>query len=109
MSEVVWFGEAACRDVSCAGGKGASLAAMTAAGLPVPAGFVVPAGMLEESIEARALRRLARAGDHAAAEALVRGAEPPRESIAEAYERLGGGPVAVRSSACAEDSETASY
>jgi pyruvate,water dikinase len=29
--------------------------------------------------------------------------------VAHAYERLGGGPVAVRSSACAEDSETASF
>jgi pyruvate,water dikinase len=35
--------------------------------------------------------------------------EPPRAEIAAAYERLGAGPVAVRSSACAEDSETASY
>ena len=52
-----------------AGGKGASLAAMTAAGLPVPPGFVVRAGVLEESVDAERLRELARAEDHAAAQA----------------------------------------
>ena len=39
---LVWFDDEGCRDVRVAGGKGASLAAMTAAGLPVPPGFVVP-------------------------------------------------------------------
>ena len=39
---VVWFTEEACRDVAVAGGKGASLARMTADGLPVPPGFVIP-------------------------------------------------------------------
>src|SRR5205085_6607654 len=38
----------------------------------------------------------------------VRQAKPPHEVILPCYERLGG-KVAVRSSACAEDSETASY
>ena len=109
MTEVVWFGDAACLDVGCAGGKGASLAAMTAEGLPVPPGFVVPAEVLEGSVDAQRLRALARAGDHARAEALAHEAEPPREAISEAYARLGGGAVAVRSSACAEDSEAASY
>src|SRR5919108_1798867 len=75
---VVWFGEDACHDVACAGGKGASLAAMTAAGLPVPPGFVVPASVLERSVDAARLRELARAGDHGAAEELVRAVEPPR-------------------------------
>src|SRR5438067_7516322 len=96
---VVWFGDEACRGVACAGGKGASLAAMAAAGLPVPAAFVVPSWVLERSVDAGALRALALAGDHAGAEALVRGCEPPGE-VAEAYGRLGGGLVAVRSSAC---------
>jgi pyruvate,water dikinase len=109
MTELVWFEEARCREVALAGGKGASLAAMTAAGLPVPGGFVVPAAVLEASVDAARLRELALAGDHAGSEALVREAEPPREAIAAGYERLGGGPVAVRSSAGAEDSEAASY
>ena len=108
MSEsIVWFDEPPCAEVACAGGKGASLAAMTAAGLPVPPGFVVRAEVLEQSVDAERLRALAREGDHAAAEALVRAARAPA-GVAEAYERLGG-LVAVRSSACAEDSEAASF
>ena len=106
---VVWFRDEACRDVACAGGKGASLAAMTVAGLPVPPGFVVPSWTLERSVGAERLLILVRGGDHGAAGDLVRAAEPPREAIEEAYAALGAGPVAVRSSACAEDSETASY
>ena len=89
------------------GGKGASLAAMTAAGLPVPTGFVVCADVLEESVDAERLRALARADDHVAAQELVGSAEPPQE-LAAAYDRVGGD-VAVRSSACAEDSEAASF
>ena len=106
---VVWFEDETCKDVACAGGKGASLAAMTALGLPVPPGFVIPASTLERSVDAERLRELAAAGDHAGAEGLVAHADPPREAILVAYARLGEGPVAVRSSACAEDSETASY
>ena len=106
---VVSFADPACQDVALAGGKGASLAAMAAAGLPVPPGFVVAAGVLEDGVDAEALRRLAVEGDHAAAQSLVALAEPPVEAIAAAYERLGRGQVAVRSSACAEDSQAASF
>jgi pyruvate,water dikinase len=103
---VVPFDDERCLDVGCAGGKGASLAAMTRAGLRVPPGFVVPSWALEEAVDAGRLRRLAAAQDHEGAEALVLAAEPP--DVAEAYAALGG-LVAVRSSACAEDSDTASY
>jgi pyruvate, water dikinase len=106
---VVWFGDEACRDVGCAGGKGAGLAAMTAAGLSVPPGFVIPSWTLEASVEAPRLRTLLHGGELEAAAALVLAAEPPRAAIEEAYAGLGGGLAAVRSSACAEDSETASY
>jgi pyruvate,water dikinase len=108
MTDVVWLDEQVCLDRRCAGGKGASLAAMAAAGLPVPPGFVVPADVLRDAVDAERLRALARAGRHEAAQALVREARPPREAIYEAYGRIGGA-VAVRSSACAEDSEAASY
>lgn len=108
-SSLLWFGDDACRDVGRAGGKGASLARMTAAGLPVPAGFVVPAEVLETSVDAAALRALAQDGDHGAAQELVRAVRPPCMEITDAYTSLGEGPVAVRSSACAEDSEAASY
>jgi pyruvate,water dikinase len=106
---IVWFSDDDCAEVARAGGKGASLAAMTAAGLNVPPGFVVCAEVLERSVDAERLRDLAAVCDHDAAEALVRAAQPPRGEIEAAYERLGGGAVAVRSSACAEDSEAASF
>lgn len=108
-SSILWFVDAACLDVGYAGGKGASLAAMTAAGLNVPPGFAISAEVLERSVDAKRLRALAAAGDHAAAEVLVQEAHPPRDEIEAAYDRLGRGPVAVRSSACAEDSEAASF
>ena len=109
MSEIVWFPDADCADVRVAGGKGASLGAMVGAELPVPPGFVVAAHGLERAVDAPRLRELARAQDWESAQELVRQAEPPRQAIADAYGRLGGGHVAVRSSACAEDSETASF
>ena len=101
------FGDEACLDVARAGGKGASLARMTALGLPVPPGFVVPADMFTTVVDAEALR--AALPDHAQAQAIVAAAQVPDE-VAGAYAALGDSPpVAVRSSACAEDSETASY
>lgn len=128
---ILWFSEEVCKNVRLTGGKGASLANMTAQGLPVPPGFVVPAYVLEQSVDVERLRALALAQDYEGAQALVHHAEPPREAIISAYEQLGGGKVfpseslseashgsgigslhikvAVRSSACAEDSETASY
>jgi len=109
LASVVWFEDEAGRDVTVAGGKGASLAAMTAAGLPVPPGFVVAAHVLDTSVDCERLRALAIAEAHEEARALVLAAEPPRSEIATAYERLGGGRVAVRSSAVAEDSEAASF
>jgi pyruvate,water dikinase len=109
MTEVFWFDDERCLDVGCAGGKGASLARMTAEGLPVPAGFVVPSWALAEAVDGERLRALARAGDHAGAHALVVRAKPAGSEVDEAYAQLGAGRVAVRSSACAEDSETASY
>ncbi len=106
---ILWFNDETCRDVRLAGGKGASLAAMTARGLPVPPGFVIPAHVLEQSVDAARLRELALAQQHREAQALIHQAIPPREAIAAGYARIGAGKVAVRSSACAEDSEAASY
>ena len=107
-NSILWFSEEGCKDVRLAGGKGASLANMTAEGLPVPPGFVVPAYVLEQSVDVERLRALAQAQDYEGSQALVQQARPPREIIISSYERLGG-KVAVRSSACAEDSEAASY
>jgi pyruvate, water dikinase len=101
------FADPQCLQVAQAGGKGASLARMTELGLPVPEGFVVPADVLAAAVDAEALR--AALPDHEKAQAIVAAAEVP-DAVAEAYAALGDDPpVAVRSSACAEDSETASY
>jgi pyruvate,water dikinase len=103
------FDQSECADVTRAGGKGASLARMTALGLPVPPGFVVPADALRAALGDGGAELRAALRDPARAQAIVARAEPPAD-IAAAYEELGGDPpVAVRSSACAEDSEAASY
>ena len=105
---VLPFRDPRCRQVALAGGKGASLAAMTAEGLPVPPGFVIASTAFEAAVDTDALRKLMRAADVDAARAMVATAEPPREPIGRHYAELTG-LVAVRSSACAEDSEAASY
>jgi pyruvate, water dikinase len=105
---VLPFRDQRCRQVALAGGKGASLAAMTAEGLPVPPGFVIASTAFEAAVDTDALRKLMRATDVDAARAMVAAAEPPRGPIGRHYAELTG-LVAVRSSACAEDSEAASY
>ena len=116
MTGVLPFGEAACLEVASAGGKGASLARMTSLGLPVPPGFVVPAGALASALPdgGEQLRGLARSRDAEGAQALIRTVELDpqlRDAVLGAYAGMGEGdvPVAVRSSACAEDSEAASF
>ncbi len=119
IGAVVWFTEEACREVEVAGGKGSSLARMTADGLPVPPGFVIPSHVLRNSVDAERMQELAASRSDTELQKLVAAAEPPTEEITSAYEELAGnrhtpqgageGGVAVRSSAVAEDSEAASY
>lgn len=116
MSLVLPFAEPACAEVACAGGKGSSLARMAALGLPVPPGFVIPADALAEALPdgGAELRRLAEAQDAEAAQNLIHSVElDPAlgDDVLAAYAALGPDdvPVAVRSSACAEDSEAASF
>src|SRR5829696_1324882 len=120
-SAVVWFTEDACQDVAVAGGKGASLARMTAEGLPVPPGFVIPSYVLQDSIDTERMLELAASRSARELQELVAATEPPQGKITAAYENLVGAritatykhvgtkKVAVRSSAVAEDSEAASY
>jgi pyruvate, water dikinase len=95
---------------------------MTRAGLPVPEGFVLDARAMDAALEssgrrAEVLKLLDSAAQDPAAAAAVKQSvlalELPAElqdAIAGAYVELGDGqPVAVRSSACAEDSEAASF
>lgn len=87
-------------DIARAGGKGAHLGELIRIGMPVPDGFVVTTDAYA-SIPVTA-------SDRASYEA----AEIPDElaqAIRSAYDTLGGGPVAVRSSATAEDLPGAAF
>lgn len=129
MPIVAWFDDLSGDDVAIAGGKGANLAAMTAAGLPVPPGFVVTPAGYRAAMEAAGTREQIRdqfdaafSADRDSEEqrartdtlrALVRSSGMPPEVadvVRDAYRRLGDDvPVAVRSSATAEDSAGASF
>ncbi|MEF8853066.1 MAG: phosphoenolpyruvate synthase [Haloarculaceae archaeon] len=118
---VLWLDDVTADDFDSVGGKAASLGELTAAGLPVPPGFVVSAetyrsfldetGIAEELFEAVDVdpsdsAALAQAAEHA--EDLIRETHIPestRSSILAAYDDLddGAASVAVRSSATAED------
>jgi pyruvate,water dikinase len=124
------FSELAAGDVAYAGGKGANLGELTRAGLPVPPGFVVGAPayaafcaesglrrrlqeiLADIEIEDAAALELASA---AARRAVLDAPMPPalRDAIVSAYEDLAGedtaAAVAVRSSATAEDTASASF
>ena len=101
------------------GGKGANLGELVRAGLPVPDGFVITTDAYTDFVAANRLvqriRILVGAGGPEAGEeiaaAFVAGRVPAglRREILRAYADLGGGPVAVRSSATAEDLEDASF
>src|SRR5919201_2684881 len=95
-------------DVDAAGGKGANLGELARAKFPVPDGFIL-------TTEAYALAaRMAHIDPQDALAAAVRlRTSPVPDTIAaaarQAYADLGGGPVAVRSSATAEDLPGASF
>ncbi len=117
-------------DVAFAGGKGANLGELTAAGLPVPPGFVIGAPAYAAFCEETGLREriAARLSDLDVEDtaALERASEEVRAEIgreeipgrlaaairagyAELVGEEGDAPVAVRSSATAEDTESASF
>ncbi|WP_219508042.1 PEP/pyruvate-binding domain-containing protein [Nonomuraea ceibae] len=108
MRTVLPLGDEAA-DLATAGGKGASLAKLTRAGLPVPGGFHITTGAYRAFVSA--FRDEIDPGDPAAVAELFARHEIPGDlaaSIRAAYEALGDGlgdgvPVAVRSSATAED------
>ncbi|MFE8886990.1 PEP/pyruvate-binding domain-containing protein [Pseudarthrobacter enclensis] len=115
-------------DLALAGGKAVGLAGLIQAGLPVPPGFVLGTDAYGAFAEANGIDRSivelavvapqAAPGDYAAASGRIRalftGGEMPEDIAAElaaAYGLLGDGnvPVAVRSSATAEDLASASF
>jgi len=129
MTAIAWFDELRSHDTPRAGGKGANLGELAAAGLPVPRGFVVVAdgylaameeGGVRDELRALFADACRAAGDVAALataaerlRSLVRKAGVPdvlRAEVLDAYHRLGDRvPVAVRSSATAEDTAGTSF
>ncbi len=108
------------------GGKGANLGELTRASIPVPPGFVVTADTYFHFIQQNALEPLikkelfgldvhdSRMLNDRAANIRRRIVEAPMpahiaDEIREAYRQLGEGPVAVRSSATAEDLPETSF
>ena len=132
-SRIVWFSAPEANDAGLAGGKCRNLAALTAAGLPVPPGFVVSTHAYRETLSSARLDReietvlasrdletpeAAEAVARQIAGLFSRQSVPPALTgeIGGAYRRLCETPghkseaaVAVRSSATAEDLAEASY
>jgi pyruvate,water dikinase len=126
MQYVELFSEIGHDDINLAGGKGANLGELTRAGLPVPPGFVLTTeayrafvaenGLDEQVLEIARLPAGAGPDEHEAAAERIRAlfarAPIPDALVGElvaAYAVLGEPPVAVRSSATAEDLEGASF
>ena len=123
---VVWFSEVGRDDLGLVGGKGANLGELTRASIPVPPGFVVTADTYFHFIQLNALEPLIKKelfgldvhdsrvlNERAAAirQRIIDAPMPPHmaDEIKAAYRELGEGPVAVRSSATAEDLPEASF
>lgn len=125
MEQIRWFKDIRVTDAPLVGGKGANLGEVTAAGLPVPPGFVITADAYNYAVAAANLapdlaRAFALAADPAslesaaeAAQELLRTVPLPSdlsEAIIEAYHLLGPATiVAVRSSGTSEDGGDTSF
>jgi pyruvate,water dikinase len=126
MRLVSWLAELGKGDGDLAGGKGANLGELLRASLPVPAGFVITTAAYRHFVAANSLQpqieRLARAAPPEDLTALTDATNaigalfdqailPPEvaTAIREAYATLREPPVAVRSSATAEDLPGASF
>ncbi|MBV9921081.1 MAG: hypothetical protein JOY78_09570, partial [Pseudonocardia sp.] len=114
MPHVMRFAELGRGDIAVAGGKGANLGELTRAGLPVPPGFVLTTAAYRafvRDVQGEVLE-LAAASDAAAIRALLTSRPLPDDvarEVIEAWSALGEVPVAVRSSATAEDLDGASF
>jgi pyruvate,water dikinase len=126
LKVIAWFEEISKADIPMAGGKGANLGELTKYQVPVPPGFVVTAGayfrFLEEAnltdkiraylegLDTRESKRLEEVANQI--KDTISQAPMPSdiaEEIRQAYRKMGGGLVAVRSSATAEDLPEASF
>ena len=127
MEFVRWFDKIRLTDAPLVGGKGANLGELTAAGLPVPPGFVVTSVAYRHAVDHAGIgpslagfvagaqpddpTSFARAAN--GAQALLSSIELPDDvqaAVLDAYHRLGEGViVAVRSSGTSEDSGGTSF
>jgi pyruvate,water dikinase len=92
-------------DVECAGAKAAKLGELARAGFPVPDGFVLTTSAFDRFLAANAL------GPDSSPEAVAAATLPTdvADALLAAAEGLGDVPLAVRSSAVAEDLPNASF
>jgi pyruvate,water dikinase len=129
MSYTISFSQLGKKDIPAAGGKGANLGEMTAAGFPVPPGFVLTTEAYDSFVKENGLQEQivdlaskVSAGDALSGEAASKAIsrlfltagmpEAIRADLLAAYADLvaeGETAVAVRSSATAEDLPTASF
>lgn len=126
---ILWFEQVGKKDIPLVGGKGANLGEMYTNGIPVPNGFCVTAHAYYEFVKKTSLRQkilseLSGLDVHDSKEllqaskniktAILSAEMPPElaEEIKKFYQKLSGSrdlPVAVRSSATAEDLPDASF
>ncbi|MBA7624670.1 Phosphoenolpyruvate synthase [subsurface metagenome] len=126
QKNIVWFNEVTKKDIPLVGGKGANLGEMTNLHIPVPPGFIVTANayydFLRKSKITDKIRSLLKPLDYNNSKQLQQIADqikqlilnatmPPElaSEIQQNYLKMGGGLVAVRSSATAEDLPEASF
>ncbi|HXX59195.1 MAG TPA: phosphoenolpyruvate synthase [Dehalococcoidales bacterium] len=126
LKAIVWFNEVTKKDIPLVGGKGANLGEMTAAGIPVPQGFIVTADAYSQFIKEAGLTDKIRSlldpldpNDSKQLQSIstkikniIVKAQMPADldiAIRNAYKEMKGGLVAVRSSATAEDLPDASF
>lgn len=103
-------------DLPIAGGKAANLGELIGAGFPIPPGFVVSTAAYDlvattDTIASLMPEVLASGDGEAIRQAFARATVPPavEDAIQQAYRAMGSGPVAVRSSATAEDLPDAAF
>lgn len=123
---VKWFADLRKTDIPVAGGKGANLGELKNAGIPIPNGFVVTADAYYHFVEKTGIRNFIEKElrgldpeDNKKLNAISReikkkimSSDMPQEiakDVKDFYAKLGGFPVAVRSSATAEDLPDASF
>ncbi|HSP54925.1 MAG TPA: PEP/pyruvate-binding domain-containing protein [Dehalococcoidia bacterium] len=126
MKTVVWFADVSKSDVDLAGGKGANLGEVARAGLPVPPGFIATTAAYRAFLDAAGLVPQIRTHlaeldvtnpqqlqvGCVAVRQLVEAAPVPPDiagAVLAAHRDMGSPPVAVRSSATAEDLAEASF